>query len=50
MNDDMKVCRWALNSKYFCSILHELREDINYRAIVDKLVKVPKKADMRDTA
>ncbi|MBQ9486952.1 MAG: BREX system Lon protease-like protein BrxL [Selenomonadaceae bacterium] len=50
MNDDMKVCGWALNSEYFCSILHELREDISYRAIVDKLVKVPERADTRDTA
>lgn len=50
MNDDMKICGWALNSEYFCSILHELREDISYRAIVDKLIKVPEKADTRDTA
>lgn len=50
MNDDMKICGWALNSEYFCSILHELREDISYRAIVDKIVKVPEKSDTRDTA
>ena len=50
MNDDMKICGWALNCEYFCSILHELREDISYRAIVDQLVKVPEKADTRDTA
>ncbi|MBE8952288.1 MAG: BREX system Lon protease-like protein BrxL [Quinella sp. 1Q7] len=50
MNDDMKICGWALNSEYFCAILHELREDVSYRAIVDKLVKVPDKADTRDTA
>lgn len=50
MNDDMKICGWALNSEYFCAILHELREDISYRAIVDKLVKVPEKSDTRDTA
>ena len=50
MNDDMKVCGWALNSEYFCSILHELRDDISYRAIVDKLIKVPDRADTRDTA
>ena len=50
MNDDMKICGWALNSEYFCSILHELREDISYRTIVDKLVKVPEKADTRDTS
>ena len=50
MNDDMKVCGWALNSEYFCSILHEMREDISYRTIVDKLIKVPDRADTRDTA
>lgn len=50
MHDDMKICGWALNSEYFCSILHELREDISYRAIVDGLIKVPEKADTRDTA
>lgn len=50
MNDDMKICGWALNSEYFCSILHELRDDISYRAIVDALVKVPDKADTRDTS
>lgn len=50
MNDDMKICGWALNSEYFCSILHELRDDVSYRAIVDALIKVPSKADTRDTA
>ena len=50
MNDDMKICGWALNSEYFCSILHDLREDVSYRAIVDRLVEVPEKADTRDTA
>lgn len=49
MNDDMKVSGWALNSEYFCSILHELRNDMTYRAIVDELVEVPDAADTRDT-
>ena len=49
MNDDMKICGWALNSEYFCAILYELREDISYRAIVDKLVRVSEKSDTRDT-
>lgn len=49
MNDDLKICGWALNSEYFCSIMHELREDTTYRAIVDKLVHVPDVADTRDT-
>lgn len=49
MTDDLKISGWALNSEYFCSILHELREDTTYRAIVDKLVVVPEGADTRDT-
>ena len=49
MNDDMKISGWALNSEYFCSILHELRSDASYRAVVDQLVVVPQKADTRDT-
>ena len=49
MNDDLKVCGWALNSEYFSSIMHELREDPSYRAIVDARIEMPPKADTRDT-
>ncbi len=49
MNDDLKVTGWALNSEYFCSIMHELRSDTSYRAIVEKIVVAPDKADTRDT-
>lgn len=49
MNDDLKVSGWALNSEYFCSILHELRGDMSYRTIVDELVVVPDGSDTRDT-
>lgn len=49
MNEDLKISGWALNSEYFCSILHELRDDMSYRAIVDELVEVPDKSDTRDT-
>lgn len=49
MNDDLKISGWALNSEYFCSILHELRQDLSYRAIVDQLVSVSDAADTRDT-
>ncbi len=49
MNDDLKISGWALNSEYFCSILHELREDMSYRSIVDELIEVPEAADTRDT-
>ncbi len=49
MNDDLKVAGWALNSEYYCSIMHELRNDMSYRSIVDKLIQVPEAADTRDT-
>lgn len=49
MNDDLKICGWALNSEYFCSIMHLLRSDASYRAIVDRIVEVPERADTRDT-
>jgi len=49
MNDDLKIAGWALNSEYFCSIMHELREDMSYRAIADELIEVPEAADTRDT-
>ena len=49
MNDDLKVNGWALNSEYFSSILHELRNDSTYRSIVDEMLSIPPKADTRDT-
>lgn len=49
MTDDLKVCGWALNSEYFATVLHTLRDDPTYRAIVDQLVILPKGADTRDT-
>ena len=49
MNDDLKICGWALNSEYFSTIMHELRDDPTYRAVVDSLVVVPEKSDTRDT-
>jgi len=49
MNEDLKISGWALNSEYFCSVMHELRNDMSYRAIVDELVEVPDKSDTRDT-
>ena len=49
MTENLKISGWALNSEYFCSILHELRDDPSYRAIVDQLIEVPPGADTRDT-
>jgi ATP-dependent Lon protease len=49
MKDDLKVNGWALNSEYFCSIMHDLRADMTYRGIVDEYIIVPEGADTRDT-
>lgn len=49
MKDDLKVNGWALNSEYFCSIMHELRSDMTYRGVVDEYIIVPEGADTRDT-
>lgn len=49
MHDDLKACGWCMNSEYFCSIMHLLRDDPSYRAIVDEIVEVPSHSDTRDT-
>lgn len=49
MNDNLKLTGWALNSEYFCSIIHALRDETTYRTVVDRLVEVPDRADTRDT-
>jgi len=49
MNEGLKISGWALNSEYFSSIMHLLRDDISYRAIVDRMLEYPANADTRDT-
>lgn len=49
MHDDLKICGWALNSEYFCTVMHLLRDDASYRQIVDQLIDIPKASDTRDT-
>lgn len=49
MTDDLKAYGWSLNSEYFSTIMHELRDDASYRAIVDARIELPTKADTRDT-
>lgn len=48
MTEDLKICDWALNSEYFTSIMHELRDDSTYRMIVDQLMIVPEGVKTRD--
>lgn len=49
MSDNLKVSGWALNTEYFCTVLHMLRDDASYRAIVDNLVEVSGNAYVRHT-
>ena len=49
MNDGLKLSGWALNSEYFCSIMHLLRDDTSYRTIVDRLLIEQDNADTRDS-
>ena len=48
MSESMKVCGWALNTAYFCEIMHMLRDDVSYRAIVDELLEYDANSDTRD--
>lgn len=48
MSENLKANGWALNVEYFAEIMHALRDDIDARAIVDKFLEVPSKADTRD--
>lgn len=49
MRENLKANGWALNSEYFSEIIHSLRDELQYRAIVDQLLDVPKDAATRDT-
>lgn len=48
VKEGMKAKGWALNVEYFTEVLHRLRDDLTYRAIVDRLLYVPQHADSRD--
>ncbi|NMB98411.1 MAG: BREX system Lon protease-like protein BrxL [Clostridiaceae bacterium] len=49
MKENLKVNGWALNVEYFSEIMHLLRNELIYRAIIDEVLEVPKDADTRDT-
>jgi len=49
MNENLKIAGWALNSEYFTSIAHSLRDDASYRNIIDRKFEVPAQSDTRDT-
>lgn len=48
LNSDLIANGWALNTEYFAEVLHALRDDYSYTALVDQCLDVPPKADKRD--
>ena len=48
MKQDMIADGWAINTEYFAEILHALRDDLVFAAIVDDCIDIPSKADKRD--
>ncbi|OIQ08632.1 hypothetical protein MOOR_17800 [Moorella thermoacetica] len=49
MRENMKAEGWALNVEYFSEIMHSLRNEIIYPALVDALLEIPSSGDTRDT-
>ena len=49
MRENMKAEGWALNVEYFSEVMHVLRNEIVYSALVEELLSVPMSSDTRDT-
>lgn len=49
MKESLKANGWALNTEYFGEIMHYLRDELVYRAVVDQLLQLPKNSATRDT-
>ena len=49
MKESLKANGWALNTEYFGEIMHVLRDELAYRAVVDQLLQLPKNSATRDT-
>ncbi len=48
MHQGLVANGWALNTEYFAEVLHLLRDDLTYAAIVDECLDIPEKPDKRD--
>ena len=49
LSESMVANGWALNTEYFSEVMHILRNEIQYRDIVEELLEIPVNADKRDT-
>ena len=48
LNQDLIANGWALNTEYFAEVMHSLRDELVYAAVVDDCLDIPPKADKRD--
>lgn len=48
MHQGLVANGWALNTEYFAEVLHLLRDDLSYAALVDECLAIPAKPDKRD--
>lgn len=48
LNQDLIANGWAINTEYFAEVLHAMRDDLSYAALVDECLEIPAKADKRD--
>lgn len=49
MTTGMIAKGWAINTEYFAEVLHALRDDLSYAAVVEELIEYPSNADKRHT-
>ena len=47
MTDELKANGWAMNTEYFCSVMHALRSDPSYDDLVLRLIVAPRDAYLR---
>ena len=47
MTTGMIAKGWAINTEYFAEVMHALRDDLTYSAVVDAMIDFPLNADKR---
>ena len=49
MTTGMIANGWAINTEYFAEVMHAMREDLSYAAVVDQMLHFTSSADQRHT-
>lgn len=47
MKTGMIAKGWAINTEYFAEVLHALRDDLSYAAIIEEMIEYPPSSDKR---